>query len=82
MYFFIYEVLLLSLRAGGEGLNLQMASHVFVLEPWWNPAVELQAIQRAHRIGMFFLHFYFFCSIILLSKKMLFFFLKQFDSTI
>merc|ERR1711968_277343 len=45
------RVLLLSLKAGGEGLNLQEASHVFVLEPWWNPAVELQAIQRAHRIG-------------------------------
>merc|ERR1711968_172504 len=45
------RVLLLSLKAGGEGLNLQTASHVFVLEPWWNPAVEMQAIQRAHRIG-------------------------------
>jgi DNA repair protein RAD16 len=45
------RVLLLSLRAGGEGLNLQCASHVFLLEPWWNPAVESQAIQRAHRIG-------------------------------
>eukprot|EP00492_Amphilonche_elongata_P002318 TRINITY_DN257_c0_g1_i4.p1 TRINITY_DN257_c0_g1~~TRINITY_DN257_c0_g1_i4.p1 ORF type:complete len:417 (+),score=72.67 TRINITY_DN257_c0_g1_i4:752-2002(+) len=45
------QVAMLSLRAGGEGLNLQCASHVFVMEPWWNPAVELQAIQRAHRIG-------------------------------
>ena len=45
------KLLLLSLKAGGEGLNLQAASHVFVLEPWWNPAVEMQAIQRAHRIG-------------------------------
>ena len=45
------RVLLLSLKAGGEGLNLQTASHVFVMEPWWNPAVEMQAIQRAHRIG-------------------------------
>ena len=43
--------LLMSLRAGGEGLNLQHANHIFVLEPWWNPAVENQAIQRAHRIG-------------------------------
>lgn len=43
--------ILLSLKAGGEGLNLQAASHVMVLEPWWNPAVEMQAIQRAHRIG-------------------------------
>ena len=40
-------VALLSLKAGGEGLNLQEASHVFLLEPWWNPAVENQAIQRA-----------------------------------
>jgi len=45
------RVIIMSLRAGGEGLNLQEASHVFVLEPWWNPAVEAQAIQRAHRIG-------------------------------
>eukprot|EP01064_Diplonema_japonicum_P014608 TRINITY_DN2228_c2_g1_i2.p1 TRINITY_DN2228_c2_g1~~TRINITY_DN2228_c2_g1_i2.p1 ORF type:complete len:1350 (+),score=403.07 TRINITY_DN2228_c2_g1_i2:35-4084(+) len=45
------RALLLSLRAGGEGLNLQIANHVFTLDPWWNPAVELQAIQRAHRIG-------------------------------
>ncbi len=45
------NVILLSLKAGGEGLNLQVASHVFLLDPWWNPAVEMQAIQRAHRIG-------------------------------
>ena len=45
------SVIILSLRAGGEGLNLQEASYVFVIEPWWNPAVEWQAIQRAHRIG-------------------------------
>mmetsp|Transcript_4228 Transcript_4228/g.17131 ORF Transcript_4228/g.17131 Transcript_4228/m.17131 type:complete len:244 (+) Transcript_4228:2214-2945(+) len=43
--------ILLSLKAGGEGLNLQAATHVFLLEPWWNPAVEAQAFQRAHRIG-------------------------------
>jgi DNA repair protein RAD16 len=43
--------ILLSLKAGGEGLNLQEASRVYLLEPWWNPAVEMQAIQRAHRIG-------------------------------
>merc|ERR1719502_2004245 len=43
--------IIMSLRTGGEGLNLQEASHVMVLEPWWNPAVEAQAIQRAHRIG-------------------------------
>ena len=45
------QVILMSLKAGGEGLNLQEANHVLVLEPWWNPQVELQAIQRAHRIG-------------------------------
>ena len=45
------KVILMSLKAGGEGLNLQEASHVLVLEPWWNPQVELQAIGRAHRIG-------------------------------
>jgi len=45
------RVILLSLKAGGEGLNLQMANRVMLLEPWWNPAVELQAVQRAHRIG-------------------------------
>eukprot|EP01062_Namystynia_karyoxenos_P006440 TRINITY_DN12253_c0_g3_i1.p1 TRINITY_DN12253_c0_g3~~TRINITY_DN12253_c0_g3_i1.p1 ORF type:complete len:1155 (+),score=498.32 TRINITY_DN12253_c0_g3_i1:72-3536(+) len=45
------RALLLSLRAGGEGLNLQAATRVYTLEPWWNPAVEMQAIQRAHRIG-------------------------------
>ena len=44
-------VILLSLKAGGEGLNLQEASHVYLLEPWWNPAVEMQAVQRAHRIS-------------------------------
>merc|ERR1719263_2162270 len=45
------KCILLSLKAGGEGLNLQEASHVFLLEPWWNPAVELQAVHRAYRIG-------------------------------
>ena len=45
------KVILMSLKAGGEGLNLQEASHVYLLDPWWNPAVEMQAIQRAHRIG-------------------------------
>jgi superfamily II DNA or RNA helicase len=44
-------VLLISLRAGGTGLNLAAADHVFLLEPWWNPAVEDQAADRAHRIG-------------------------------
>ena len=45
------HAILLSLKAGGEGLNLQHASRVFLMDPWWNPAVEHQAIQRAHRIG-------------------------------
>ncbi|CAK0855374.1 unnamed protein product [Prorocentrum cordatum] len=45
------KVLLISLKAGGEGLNLQAADHIFLMDPWWNPASELQAIQRAHRIG-------------------------------
>jgi SNF2 family DNA or RNA helicase len=44
-------VMLLSLRAGGIGLNLTAADHVFLLDPWWNPAVEAQAADRAHRIG-------------------------------
>jgi len=42
---------LISLKAGGSGLNLTEADYVFVLDPWWNPAVEVQAIDRAHRIG-------------------------------
>jgi len=44
-------VLLVSLRAGGTGLDLTAADHVFLLDPWWNPAVEDQAADRAHRIG-------------------------------
>ena len=44
-------VLLISLKAGGAGLNLTAADHVFLLDPWWNPAVEDQAADRAHRIG-------------------------------
>ncbi len=42
---------LISLKAGGVGLNLTAADYVFILDPWWNPAAELQAINRAHRIG-------------------------------
>ena len=42
---------LISLKAGGVGLNLTAAEYVFLLDPWWNPAVEAQAISRAHRIG-------------------------------
>jgi SNF2 family DNA or RNA helicase len=44
-------VLLISLKAGGTGLNLTAADHVFLLDPWWNPAVEEQAADRTHRIG-------------------------------
>jgi len=42
---------LISLKAGGHGLNLTAADYVFILDPWWNPAVEAQAIDRTHRIG-------------------------------
>lgn len=45
------SVFLLSLKAGGQGLNLTKATYVFHLDPWWNPAVENQASDRAHRIG-------------------------------
>jgi hypothetical protein len=45
------KVFLISLKAGGYGLNLTAASYVFLLDPWWNPAVEMQAIDRAHRLG-------------------------------
>ncbi|ALI99037.1 DEAD/DEAH box helicase [Rufibacter tibetensis] len=44
-------VFLISLKAGGVGLNLTAADYVFILDPWWNPAVEAQAVDRAHRIG-------------------------------
>lgn len=44
-------ILLLSLKAGGTGVNLTAADHVFLMDPWWNPAVEEQAADRAHRIG-------------------------------
>lgn len=46
-----HRVLILSLKAGGSGLNLTAASHVFHFDRWWNPAVESQAEDRAHRIG-------------------------------
>jgi superfamily II DNA or RNA helicase len=45
------SLFLLSLKAGGVGLNLTSADYVFILDPWWNPAAESQAIDRAHRIG-------------------------------
>ncbi len=45
------QLFLISLKAGGLGLNLTAAEYVFLLDPWWNPAVEAQAMDRAHRIG-------------------------------
>lgn len=45
------HIFLISLKAGGVGLNLISANHVFLVDPWWNPAVEDQAINRVHRIG-------------------------------
>jgi len=45
------KVFLISLKAGGLGLNLTQADYVFILDPWWNPAIEAQAVDRAHRIG-------------------------------
>jgi SNF2 family DNA or RNA helicase len=45
------KLFLISLKAGGLGLNLTAAEYVFLLDPWWNPAVEAQAVDRAHRIG-------------------------------
>jgi len=45
------KLFLISLKAGGLGLNLHAAEYVYLLDPWWNPAVESQAIDRAHRIG-------------------------------
>ncbi len=45
------SVMLISLKAGGVGITLTAADHIFILDPWWNPAVEEQAADRAHRIG-------------------------------
>ncbi len=45
------KLFLISLKAGGLGLNLTAADYVYLLDPWWNPAVEAQAVDRAHRIG-------------------------------
>ncbi|EOA39673.1 hypothetical protein CARUB_v10008314mg [Capsella rubella] len=47
------RVFLMSLKAGGVALNLTVASHVFMMDPWWNPAVEKQAQDRIHRIGQY-----------------------------
>ncbi len=45
------SVFLISMKAGGTGLNLTGADYVYIVDPWWNPAVENQAIDRSHRIG-------------------------------
>jgi DNA repair protein RAD16 len=45
------RVILISLKAGGVALNLTVASHIYLMDPWWNPAAEYQAIDRAHRLG-------------------------------
>ena len=45
------NIFLISLKAGGVGLNLTAADYIFIIDPWWNPAAEMQAISRAHRIG-------------------------------
>ena len=45
------QVILISLKAGGVALNLTVASHIYLMDPWWNPAAEYQAIDRAHRLG-------------------------------
>jgi len=45
------EVLLVSLKAGGTGLNLTSAQRVYLMDPYWNPAVENQAVDRIHRLG-------------------------------
>jgi len=45
------NIFLISLKAGGVGLNLTAADYIFIVDPWWNPAAEMQAVSRAHRIG-------------------------------
>jgi len=45
------KIFLISIKAGNTGLNLTKADYVYILDPWWNPAVEAQAIDRTHRIG-------------------------------
>lgn len=49
------NIMLISLKAGNAGLNLNCASQVIILDPFWNPFIEEQAIDRAHRIGKFIL---------------------------
>lgn len=45
------RVFLISMKAGGTGLNLTAADYVYIVDPWWNPVVENQAIDRCHRLG-------------------------------
>jgi DNA repair protein RAD16 len=47
------RVLLMSLKAGGVALNLTVANHLYLMDPWWNPAAEMQAIDRTHRLGQY-----------------------------
>ena len=47
----VLVVFFISLRAGSNGINLTAADHMFICDPWWNPQVERQAVDRAHRIG-------------------------------
>mmetsp|Transcript_11076 Transcript_11076/g.20709 ORF Transcript_11076/g.20709 Transcript_11076/m.20709 type:complete len:166 (-) Transcript_11076:446-943(-) len=47
------RVLLMSLKAGGVALNLTVANYIYLVDPWWNPAAELQAIDRTHRLGQY-----------------------------
>jgi len=47
------RVLLMSLKAGGVALNLTVANHIYLMDPWWNPAAEMQAIDRTHRLGQY-----------------------------
>merc|ERR1712232_1327453 len=47
------RVLMMSLKAGGMALNLTVANHIYLMDPWWNPAAEMQAIDRTHRMGQY-----------------------------
>jgi DNA repair protein RAD16 len=45
------RILLVSLKSGGVALNLTVSNYAFIMDPWWNPAAEMQAIDRTHRLG-------------------------------
>lgn len=49
-FFICYSM---SLKAGGVALNLTVANHIYLMDPWWNPAAEMQAIDRTHRLGQY-----------------------------